>query len=191
MERNQEIKFSNKDIEQINAHGLSESVVLECLERFSLGFPPTKIVRAATLGDGIVSMDEEKKEKYAAFFDENVRELKTAKFVPASGAASRMFKDLYEYAESENDTLSDFPQAKKLIDNISRFAFAEKLDEVLKSQGTSLEECLAKGENKRIIKNILYPEGLDYGRNPKALILFHRYDDSVRSSIELNAETSP
>lgn len=184
MERNQEIKFSNKDIEQINAHGLSESVVLECLERFSLGFPPTKIVRAATLGDGIVSMDEEKKEKYAAFFDENVQNLKTAKFVPASGAASRMFKDLYEYAESENETLSDFPQAKKLIDNVYRFAFAEKLDEVLKSQGTSLEECLAKGENKRIIKNILYPEGLDYGRNPKALILFHRYDDSVRTSIE-------
>ncbi|MEE1202744.1 MAG: DUF4301 family protein, partial [Bacteroidales bacterium] len=85
MERNQEIKFSNKDIEQINAYGLSESAVLECLERFLLGFPPTKIVRAATLGDGIVSMDEEKKEKYAAFFDENVQNLKTAKFVPASG----------------------------------------------------------------------------------------------------------
>lgn len=176
--------FSNKDIEQINAHGLSENEVLERLKRFSIGFPPTKIVRAATPNDGIMIADEQTRENYNAFYDKYVRNIKTAKFVPASGAASRMFKDLYEYLESENDALEDFPQVGKLINNINRFAFADKLDEVLKSQGTSLEECLAKGENKKIIKNILSSEGLGYGSNPKALILFHAYGKTVRTSIE-------
>lgn len=176
--------FSNKDIEQINAHGLSENEVLERLKRFSIGFPPTKIVRAATPNDGILIADEQTRENYNAFYDKHVRNIKTAKFVPASGAASRMFKDLYEYSESENDALEDFPQVGKLINNINRFAFADKLDEVLKSQGTSLEECLAKGENKKIIKNILSSEGLGYGSNPKALILFHAYGKTVRTSIE-------
>lgn len=176
--------FSNKDIEQINAHGLSENEVLERLNRFSMGFPPTKIVRAATPNDGIMIADEQTRENYNAFYDKYVRNIKTAKFVPASGAASRMFKDLYEYSESENNALEDFPQVGKLINNINRFAFADKLDEVLKSQGTSLEECLAKGENKKIIKNILSSEGLGYGSNPKALILFHAYGKTVRTSIE-------
>ncbi len=176
--------LSNKDIEQINAHGLSENEVLERLKRFSIGFPPTKIVRAATPNDGIMIADEQTRENYNAFYDKYVRNIKTAKFVPASGAASRMFKDLYEYSESENDALEDFPQVGKLINNINRFAFADKLDEVLKSQGTSLEECLAKGENKKIIKNILSSEGLGYGSNPKALILFHAYGKTVRTSIE-------
>lgn len=176
--------FSNKDIEQINAHGLSENEVLERLKRFSIGFPPTKIVRAATPNDGIMIADEQTRENYNAFYDKYVRNIKTAKFVPASGAASRMFKDLYEYSESENDALEDFPQVGKLINNINRFAFADKLDDVLKSQGTSLEECLAKGENKKIIKNILSSEGLGYGSNPKALILFHAYGKTVRTSIE-------
>jgi hypothetical protein len=178
------MNFLEKDIIQMQAHGIELSSAVEQMERFYKGFPFTKIIRPATIGDGILAFDSSSIDKYNSIYDSDSIKYTIAKFVPASGAASRMFKDLYEYVDSTEEDLGKFPQAEKTIRQISDFAFVEALDKTLRFGGVNLETELLKSNNKKIIRHIINSEGLDYGHNPKALIQFHRYDDEVRTAIE-------
>ncbi len=179
--------FSQKDIEQAQKHGVGLEQLEEQLENFKQGFPYSHLTKAATVGCGIERFDTERIQYYDNVFDKGRESLTIEKFVPASGAASRMFKDLYEFLsqyDKAKHSLGDFPQAKQLIDHIDDFAFAKELDKVLALGGIGLEESLKLGDYKRIVNAILSSEGLDYGQNPKALILFHRYEEQIRTSME-------
>ena len=178
-----EMNFSCKDKEQIEAHGLSLAQVEQQLERFQKGFAPSDVVRAARAGDGIERLSSQMIETYCQAFEQDKDKYVLAKFVPASGAASRMFKDLYDYVDSDK-SIEECPQVSELIDNIDKFAFAAVLDDKLKTQGGSLSTYLAERKYKQIVKTILQPDGLDYGQSPKALILFHDYGSQVRTALE-------
>lgn len=179
--------FTQKDIAKAQERGIGFQQLTEQLENFKRGFPHAKLVRAATVGDGIERLSAEQMAEACKAFENCKSQLTIEKFVPASGAASRMFKDLHDFDEhfdATKHTLEDFPKVRQVVERAEEFAFAEELDKVLAGDGTSIEDCKAKGDYVRIVRAILSSDGLDYGQNPKALILFHRYGDAVRTALE-------
>ena len=161
--------FTEQDIEQIGAHGLCVADAERQMLRFREGFPYLDICRAAVAGDGILQVDGAAAERYGAVYRELRPQRKVVKFVPASGAATRMFKALFEFL---NDGVRS-REVDELLAGLDRFAFAERLAEFT---GGSRDP-------RTVVSNIL-TEGLGYGTLPKALILFHRYPDRNRTAIE-------
>lgn len=161
--------FTPEDLKQIEQHGLSVESVERQLENFRNGFPYLKIIRSARVGDGIVAIGEEQSDALRAEYRDAQRRLKIEKFVPASGAATRMFKDLFSFVESgESNSVVD-----KLAANIDRFAFSEALSEKI-----ALDAPLGD-----VVKTIV-GEGLEYGSKPKGLLLFHKYPTGARTPFE-------
>ena len=172
------MNFSDKDINQIKSHGLTPQAVEEQTENFKKGFAPILLYKAATLGDGILSFSEEDRAKYISFYGEKRKNLKIKKFVPASGAATRMMKDLYsfvsEYKDEISTPLKNFPAVEKLLLNIEKFAFFSELQDKMKQNGEDLNSEYEKKNYKNIVEYILLEKGLNYGKSPKAWIVFHR-----------------
>ena len=106
------------------------------------------------------------------------------KFVPASGAASRMFKDMFAFVDADYDKpTTDFE--KKYFDNIEKFAFYGELDAVCqKNNGKGIKALMAEGNYKAVAANMLKAEGLNYGQLPKGLLLFHNYPEGPRTPME-------
>src|SRR5690606_15402794 len=102
------------------------------------------------------------------------------KFVPASGAASRMFKDLFSFLEGDGE-LSKSGFTQKFIKNITKFAFFSDLDQALKAQGSSIQTCLDSGDSRKIVAALLDESGLGYGELPNGLVRFHAYEDENRT----------
>lgn len=163
--------FDEKDITQIKAHGLDEKTVEAQIVRFREGFADLHIVAPATIGHGIMCLDNQRAESLGKIYDEGCRSRRTVKFVPASGAATRMFKDLFEFvATGTTNRVTD-----SVLENIKDFAFYSRLAEIISPQS----------DNRTIIENIISSKGLGYGEKPKALLLFHNYrNDDVRTALE-------
>ncbi len=161
--------FTKDDLLQMEQHGLTREAVEKQLENFRNGFPYLKIIRSARVGDGIMAIDEQTADQLRAEYREAQRTMKIEKFVPASGAATRMFKDLFSFVESGEMN----PTVEKLSQNIDRFAFAEALGELV-----ALDAPL-----KDVVKTIV-GEGLEYGSKPKGLLLFHKYPTGARTPFE-------
>lgn len=175
------MEFSKKDLEQIENHNLSVFQVEKQLENFKKGFPFVNLEKPAVIGDGLLRIEDEKAKEYVNIFEEYVSDAKVVKFVPASGAATRMFKDLYDFKssfDSTKNTLQDFPKVKEVIERIKDFAFYEKL------LPFGIEKLLEEKKYLQIIDLILEESGLAYGQSPKATIVFHKYNDEVRTAFE-------
>lgn len=155
--------FTKKDIESIERHGLSVDAVNVQIDSFRNGFGFLPVDRPATSGDGIMQLDSETVDFYTDIYAKTSPGKHIVKFVPASGAATRMFKDLFEY--TGKGAMS--PYVEKMIENISRFAFYQVI------MGKT-------GDSKTTVKAVI-----DYGAQlPKALILFHEYSDGPRTAFE-------
>lgn len=175
------MNLSENDIKQIEAHGLSVDEVQTQYMNFITGFPYVQLSEAATIGNGILRLNDKEKEDAIRYYKQNKENYSLLKFVPSSGAATRMFKDLFEFSGlymGLEYTLKDFPEAKKTIENLSRFAFYEELKQKFINNSASLEEYLDRGDYTTIINYILTDIGLNYGKLPKALILFHKYEEN-------------
>lgn len=165
--------------------GITQETVNEQLQNFAAGFPYLEIKRAAAPGDGIMLLLDE---EVRFFLQQWENYLKTPasvlKFVPASGAASRMFKDLYEFLERESEiSLTAFEL--KFFDNIHRFAFFDELNAVcLKTQGKDIDTLLSENQHKRIVALLLKDTGLSYGSLPKGLLRFHHYPEENRTPMQ-------
>lgn len=161
--------FSDKDIKQITSHGLTLENISQQLNDFQNGFPFTNIIRPALVGDGIFKYDDEC-DKYIKIYEEYSKNHKVVKFVPASGAATRMFKDLFDFTATGTPNKT----SSATIENIKKFAFWDELKTYLPENASDQE----------IIQCILTQPGLDYGDKPKALILFHKYAQSAKTALE-------
>ena len=161
--------FTHEDLLQIEQHGLTLEAVKGQIENFKNGFPYLKIIRSARVGDGILAVDEEMANTLRAEYREVQDEVKVEKFVPASGAATRMFKDLFAFAESGVMN----PVVDRLSSNINNFAFSEEL-----ASKIALDAPL-----RDVVKAIV-GEGLEYGAKPKGLLLFHKYATGSRTPFE-------
>ena len=177
--------FTQEDLELLQRKGISVEAVEQQLESFKNGFPYLKLKGCATIGNGILQVTEEAADHYQHVWDNYLHTNKQIlKFVPASGAASRMFKNLFEFVGGEAEVpTTDFE--KKFFDNIARFAFYQDLNNVcLVNEGKSVADLIAAGAYKQVVRNLLDETGLDYGRLPKGLLKFHAYTDAVRTAME-------
>lgn len=161
--------FTAQDIALIEARGMSVEEVKQQIENFRRGFPSLPVVRAASGGDGVKQLDDNAVKSAEAYYAERVSSLRTLKFVPASGAATRMFKELFEYVNDDKRT----PGIDKLIVNLEKFAFFAELAKFLKPQI----------EDKDVVRNIII-DGLAYGSKPKGLVTFHAYKEGARKPVE-------
>ena len=177
--------LSKQDLDQISARGITPEMVEHQLEEIKQGFPFLKIDAAASVGNGIIRPTEEQKKKYVGDWTEYSAEgHKVVKFVPASGAASRMFKNLFAFLAADYDVpTTDFE--KCFFDNIKRFAFKKELCKKCKeNEGACVCDLLKVGKYKAVVANLLESKGLNYGQLPKGLLLFHQYDDGPRTPME-------
>ncbi len=177
--------LTQEDKVLLAAKNISEEQIATQLACFEKGFPFLKLEAAASAGNGIVVPDAVEQQTYIqAWEDYKAGGKKVTKFVPASGAASRMFKNLFEFLGADyNEPITAFE--KTFFDQIRHFAFYDDLNETcLNNTGQSLDELMAVGEYKKVVASLLESAGLNYGALPKGLLKFHKYEDGVRTPLE-------
>lgn len=161
--------FTTEDIARIEKRGIKLDTVQQQIENFKKGFPPLPIVKAAEKGDGITVLDQEAIDTAIEYFDKVKDGKCIVKFVPASGAATRMFKELFGFI---NDGVRS-DSVDIVLENIEKFAFWPELKNYV-VPGTS---------DSKLITTLL-KDGLSYGYLPKGLVTFHRYGDECRKAAE-------
>ena len=167
------MQFSTKIQEQLNDKNISEGQILDQLNQFKNGIKPIALKRACILNDGIIKLNDDEVVELVAKFEKAAQTQKIIKFVPASGAATRMFKHLFEYKSQPNNPLiTDF------FNHLEEFPFYSLLENEL----PELKHLLIKKDYQPIINTIL--QKLNYGFLPKGSILFHQYDDEIRTAFE-------
>ena len=177
--------LSPKDLEQIERKGISEQQIKKELEEFKTGFPFLKLDAAASIGNGIIATSAEDVKRYTEAWNAYKAEgKKIVKFVPASGAASRMFKNMFAFLTADYDVpTTDFE--KTFFDNVVKFAFYPALNAMCeKNEGKNIEALMGEGNYKAVVANLLESNGLNYGQLPKGLLLFHSYEDGARTPLE-------
>ena len=179
------MKLSEKDLKQIAQRGISEEQIETQLHEFETGFPFLRLEGAAAIGNGIIAPNEKERKDYvAAWEDYKAQGRRVVKFVPASGAASRMFKNMFAFVDADYDVpTTDFE--KKYFAEIEKFAFFDALDAVCQqNEGKGIKELIAAGNYKAVAANMLKKEGLNYGQLPKGMLLFHKYAEGARTPME-------
>jgi hypothetical protein len=177
--------INKSDELHLSKKGISAEVVAEQLRRFKTGFPFLKLEGAATTERGVLAPTEQEIEEYLKEWDNYCAgDNAILKFVPASGAASRMFKDLFSFLSADYDVpTNDFE--KKFFENIEKFAFYADLDAMcVKNNKLSIKELIENGNYKGVVFNLLDFTGLNYGSLPKGLLKFHTYEEYARTSAE-------
>jgi len=185
--------FTKDETKQIEKHGLTTTTVTEQINYFKNGFPPTQLESPSLINDGIISPNESTIQSYITSYSSKAGSKKIVKFVPASGAATRMFKNLFDFVGkydgsdaayhsliSNQKSGSVFEFFKRLND----FAFyADLKNEYLKT-GKSLEEAHLSRKYVSILNCFLSESGLNYGNLPKGLLKFHPYGENARTPVE-------
>jgi hypothetical protein len=175
--------LKHNDLTQLQAKEISLETIEKQLKGFRNGFPFLNIERAASVDNGILRFSETEKAHHIALWENFLakKQGNVVKFVPASGAASRMFKDLFEFIEKNEKTL-DNEFIKYFFDNISKFAFYEKLNQLcFDIEKKTVEQLIENQEYVKILK-ILLNTGLNYENLPKGLLLFHSYANEKRTA---------
>jgi hypothetical protein len=181
--------FSQKDAAQLQALGISQSEAEQQVENFKRGFPFLKVIRPATLGRGVLQLDAKKADELIAAFDNFDGTI--LKFTPASGAASRMFKSLFEaeemLARGENQDFEsrEMKPVKEFFDRLEDFAFYDELKALLAKQNISCGSGVTDAKTQlAALQALLGSSGMSYGALPKGLLKFHRYPDGARTAAE-------
>lgn len=177
--------YTSEDLKVFASRGISEEKINEQLGSFASGFPYLKLSASASINNGILAVDDAQVDKFLAEWDGYLADNhRIVKFVPASGAASRMFKNLFEFLDAEYDEpTTDFE--KKFFDNITRFAFYDALnDACVVLYGNTIDDLMEEGNYKEVVAALLGEDGLNYGNLPKGLLQFHAYEDQVRTAME-------
>ena len=177
--------LTQNDLKQIALRGISEVQIKNQLKLFETGFPFLKLEAAAAVGKGIIALNQTERDTFVKAWQQyKANGHRVVKFVPASGAASRMFKNMFAFVDAEYDLpTTDFE--KKFFAEIEKFAFYDALNVVcVKNEGKSIKELIAAGNYKAVADNMLKPEGLNYGQLPKGMLLFHNYAEGARTPME-------
>lgn len=173
--------LTEKDLNQIKDRNVTEEQVERQVAQLKRGTAYVKLVRPATIGDGILRMSPDQVNAMCQAFDEDKEYYQFTKFVPASGAASRMFKDLFAFVENGEET--KFTEI--FFAHIHCFAFADDLEKACqKLYGMSIDTMLENGRQVEVVKALLMEDGLGYGKLPKALLKFHHYEGFDRLALE-------
>lgn len=179
-----------EDYKYIESKGISLTTLEKQLESFATGFPPLLLDRPATAGDGIIRAEGDALKDYVDFYENNLKGKKIIKFVPASGAATRMFKDLFAWIERLRGgaDLSVFfnsnPDAKMFFHRMKEFAFWEDLKMVMYKDCLDSDHLLEDENYLPLLEYLISYGGLSYSTLPKGLLKFHRYEGGDRTAME-------
>ncbi|MBI3800802.1 MAG: DUF4301 family protein [Deltaproteobacteria bacterium] len=188
--------FRDEDLRQIKEQGLTLEKVQSDIERFKKGFPVVRLQRPCTVGDGITILQSDELDRLSQVHAEAASAGRMTKFVPASGAASRMFQlllSVMERSKAADDApgetpvdvdARDFQMFLQFLRNLKQFAFYDDLRLVMAGDGLPIEQALTDGHHTELLPHLLTPRGLNYANLPKGLILFHRYTDHTRTPLE-------
>ena len=177
--------FTKEDIQQMQQKGISQAQAEAQLENFRQGFGFLKLQGAAAIGKGIIAPTTDEVETYVQAWSNYKSEgHRITKFVPASGAASRMFKDMFAFLDADRDEpATDFE--KTFFARIHDFAFYDALnDACFLNEGKGVDALIEEGDYKAVVANMLGADGLNYGQLPKGLLQFHAYDDCAKTPVE-------
>lgn len=169
---------------------INTELINRYLARFATGYPPARLISPATCGDGIEVYDLDTQLDYALRFTKDADHLDLLKFVPASGAATRMFQGLFAALDALDKSKPIPADARLFLDNVSVFPFADTLDAVLQREaGCTLDQALNQGKYRDILMTILDKSGLNFAETPKAFIPFHfRPDNSPETAMMAHFE---
>ncbi len=176
--------YTQQDLELLSEKGITQDQIDTQLDYFATGFPYLSIVSAASVGKGILKVGEEEEKVYLDAWQDFLNSGKrVTKFVPASGAASRMFKDLFAFLDAGYDVPTT-PFEKEFFDKIEQFAFFGSLDEACKDLfAKDVATLRQEGRYKEVVSALLDAGGMEYGNLPKGLLLFHRYPEGNRTPV--------
>jgi hypothetical protein len=173
---------------QLKEMGISASRIQEQLNYFGKGFPFIKLAKPASINDGIIQMNDAKTKEFINQYNLLRKGKRVMKFVPASGAASRMFKSVYEFIEKNKNIdkpdLSGNKTFKDFFDHIEEFAFCKDLDQALRKKRSSVKQAIKDKKYVLILETLMNADGLNYGALPKGMLKFHQYKDSIRTAVE-------
>jgi hypothetical protein len=185
--------FTEKDTIQIQSKGLTIEDIEKQIAFFKKGFPYIKLVAPATPGNGLNKYTENEINELVRYFVKHRNDYSIIKFVPASGAASRMFKHLFEFREKYADTKPDpaeieqnksYNDVHQFFKNLKLFAFYDELEALLENKGYSVGNLLNSGDHHIILDYLLSEIGLNYANLPKGLLSFHSYEKNSRLAVE-------
>ncbi|HEY3369374.1 MAG TPA: DUF4301 family protein [Prolixibacteraceae bacterium] len=178
--------FKPEDINQIIARGSQIDLVEQQIRNFKSGFPYLKLIEAASPYHGLIQLSDAEIEKYVSVFEAKVAEgIELLKFVPASGAASRMFKSLFSALEDlqkgkERSEVIKDKEVARFLEQLDQFAFYEDLKELADQENIAIHDVPLQ----RLLEWKLSEKGLNYGNLPKGLLKFHTYPDGFRTPLE-------
>ena len=183
------VNFSASDLQQIASLGLTESDVNHQIDNFRQGFPKTHLVAAATVDNGgILRLDDKAINRYSKYYQQASSGKKILKFVPASGAATRMFKDLYSFTSTyfgiDYNIEKEHPSVKEFLEKIRTFAFYDDLVACMKNANADFDDYMQRGDFSTIINFLLKEQYMGYGNLPKGLLKFHKYGHLQRTPLE-------
>jgi len=179
-----------KDTQQLLEKGLTQQDLEQQLELFRKGIPPVKLNRPASPGDGVVVLNQNEVVELANFFRIIAPTKDIVKFVPASGAATRMFSDLVLWHQmlasgvTNEALLERYPTAKQFFTELKAFAFWDELRDALSNKDLDAQQLLDEGHYITLLTHILFDQGQGYSQKPKGLIPFHRYHNGNRTPLE-------
>lgn len=179
--------FNETDLTQINERGSELDTIQSQITYFKKGFPYLSVQKAATIGDGILRLSSEELGQQIQAYEAQLPQLEVVKFVPASGAASRMFKALFAYLNGyeegnpayNEDVADHHPDVVAFFGRLQQFAFYPELIQALEARGISPESAT----KVEVLETLLTDKGLNYGSLPKGLLTFHRYGDATRTPV--------
>ncbi|HPF11515.1 MAG TPA: DUF4301 family protein [Flavobacteriaceae bacterium] len=185
--------LTEKDVVQIKEHQLTINKVVKHLETFARGIPFADIVTTATVGNGIQSLGKPALEKLEALYESRNHGLDIVKFVPASGAATRMFKFLYEFLESydpEKETFrsylkkQDTNRIEIFFNGLKDFAFINQVRSKIRELHPYFKQSSKGKRHNLLVQTLLAEDGLNFGKMPKGLIPFHKYKKHTATAFE-------
>lgn len=183
--------FTTQDLEQIRARGMTVEQLHSQIAMFKQGILFVQLLRPCTVHDGITVLSQSEVERLGRVYVQAAATGRVMKFVPASGAATRMFEMLHAFNAAAATTgaarqaESRYEEAVRIfMQRLRDFAFYDDLRACLARDGLAVEDLLARGDYRTVVEYILSPKGLDYARLPKGLVKFHRYRSSTRTALE-------
>lgn len=185
--------LTEKDKQLLAQKGITEQALNEQINLFKEGIPPVDLKDAATIGNGIIAFSKEDAAKYAAIYQKKKQGISILKFVPASGAATRMFKNLFAFKEHFQPEKESFmayvnrkgdKDIKTFFDNLEKFAFYPILTDFIAKNIPDFDKKNEDWQKHTIISVLLDEKGLNYGNLPKGLLPFHKHSEKVVTPFE-------
>ena len=187
------MKFSDQDIKQIKQKGLTVDEVESQIELFENGLPSVNLKSAAIINDGIKKLSSAEEQHYTDYYESNRNDYSILKFVPASGAATRMFKSFFSFIENynpEEETVNSYINRTKDSDlsvfmvGLEKLPFYNLVMTDIEKHYPQFDTYSNDKQKYLFVKTMLDEDKLNYGFYPKGLLPFHKYKDHIATAFE-------